>query len=80
MKTLEHTALIALATLVAAVMPSIALACPACAFREDGGTAVLVGQFAMMGLPFLIFGGVVYGLKKVAKEEQDNFPASHDVD
>ncbi len=55
--------------------PQVALACPACATRENGGVAAQVLMVSMMLLPFAVAGAAIFVVKRyIADEEQENVP------
>ena len=54
----------ALVGLFAALLPSLALACPSCASRDGGGVAYLVFLGTMILLPFAVAGVTGYVLVK----------------
>ncbi len=54
--------------------PSVALACPYCAVREDPGNTGVMLLGAMIALPFLIVATVVPVLRRAAREDGDFLP------
>ena len=56
------------ATALALVYPSVALACPYCAGRKDGGTMQLVLLGAFVFFPFAVVGTIAYIVKAGNRE------------
>jgi hypothetical protein len=61
---------VAAAMAVAALLPSVAWACPACAGRDDGNAAVYL-LFSMIFLPFAVSGVVIAVLRKTEARASD---------
>ncbi|MEM7248667.1 MAG: hypothetical protein AAF533_25270 [Acidobacteriota bacterium] len=60
--------LLALTTLGLA-LPNIALACPACAGRDDGGIGRVVALGVMIAFPFAVVGLVTKMIKAVSRPQ-----------
>jgi hypothetical protein len=50
--------------MIAALIPAVAAACPACAGRSGGGTAATVILGAMILFPFAVTSAVIFAIRR----------------
>ena len=65
-----------IATVMVALGPSVALACPYCVTQnKDAGMAGVMLLGTMIALPFIIFVAVVPAIRRAAAEDAHLFPS-----
>lgn len=73
-ENLGRFALAVLGALIVAALPDVALACPGCiAGTEENRVAFLVTTGLLTFLPLLMIGGVVYWLRKRARQAEEEW-------